>query len=122
MVAFRVQRELLARERGVGTWIPPADRLLLAASTLALLGVLLPLVVAHPGSAFYRLLPASSCAVVIVLLAAYPFALLAHYRLILGSDRTGVRGPVEPGEVLVIWCAVALSLVVFVWTMYLRTR
>lgn len=118
MLVFRVQRELGMPKRGVGSWIPPADQLLLVTSTLALVAVLLPLVAAHPSSWVHQCLPAPACAALVILLGAYPFALLAHYRFIFSGDRQGVRGPSEPGEVRVITTAVVLAIFTFAWSLY----
>ena len=120
VLAFRVQRELAIRARGVPSWIPPADWLLLATSTLALVAVLLPVVAAHPTSWMHRCLPAPASAATVVLLATYPFALLAHYRFIFAGGRTGVRGPSERGEVLVIRAGSLLSFAIFGWALYLH--
>jgi hypothetical protein len=120
VLVFRIQRELQIRANQVPSWIPPADILLLVTSAISTLGVLLPLFAAHPSSWIYRNVPAPLCAVVVVLLTAYPFALLAHYRFILAGKRTGVRGPSEPGELLVIKLAVVASIAGFAWAIYLR--
>jgi hypothetical protein len=120
MLAFRIQREIGMPGRGVGSWIPPADQLLLVTSTLALVAVLLPLVAAHPSSWAHQCLPAAACAALVILLAAYPFALLAHYRLIFSGGRTGVRGPSEPNEVRVIAVSLVLATLTFAWSLYLH--
>lgn len=120
MLAFRVQREIGMPGRGVGSWIPPADQLLLVTSTLALVAVLLPLVAAHPSSWVHQCLPAPACAALLILLGAYPLALLAHYRLIFSGGRTGVRGPSEPSEVRVIAIAALLATLAFAWSLYLH--
>jgi len=120
MLVFRVQRELGMPGRGVGSWIPPTDRLLLVTSTLALIAVLLPLVAAHPSSWTHQCLPAPACATLVILLGAYPFALLAHYRFILSGGRTGVRGPSEPGERKVIAVAVVLAILTFAWSLHIH--
>jgi hypothetical protein len=116
MLFFRIQRELQMRDAEERNWIPWADWLLVSASLLALLGVLLPLVAAHPSSWIYQRVPAPACATTIVLIAFYPAAILAHYRLILDADRTGPRDNPEPGEKTVVWIAIASALVTALWT------
>ena len=75
---------------------------------------------AHPTSWMHRCLPAPASAATVVLLATYPFALLAHYRFIFAGGRTGVRGPSERGEVLVIRAGSLLSFAIFGWALYLH--
>ena len=120
MVFFRVQREIHMKGAGEINWIPWADRLLLVACTLALVLVLLPLVAAHPSSWAYQRMPSSACAAAILLVAAYPAALLAHYRFIFRfGDRTQRVNP-EPGEMLVVMVALAAALTVAAWVYYLH--
>lgn len=92
ILVLRIQRELQIRADRVATWIPPAD----------------------------RLLPAPFCAAVLVLLTAYPFASLAHYRFVLAKGVTGPRGPAEPGELLVVKIASIASVLAFSWAVDLR--
>lgn len=115
MLFFRIQRELHMGGASEINWIPWADWLLVAASLIALTCVLLPLVAAHPTSWAHTRIPGPSCAVSIVLLAFYPFAILAHYRFILGGGRTGPRYNPEPGEKLVVWLAILVAGGMAVW-------
>jgi len=83
MLAFRLQRELGVRDsHGVeSTWIPVADRLLIAALLIASLFGLLPLLLwPHVFGSNIRL-SSSACAASVVLLAIYPLAIFAHYDL-----------------------------------------
>jgi hypothetical protein len=97
-------------------WIPWADLMLLLAATIALLLVLLPLVAADPISWVHRRLPAPSCAAAILLVAAYPFALFAHYRLILGRGGSGPRSNPEPGEKLLVLLSLVVAGATAIWT------
>ncbi len=120
MLVFRIQRELQMKERLESNWIPWADRLLLGAGLISLLAVILPLVSAHPTSDVYRLIPPAACSVVVILVAGYTFAILAHYRLFLGGRRKGSRENPEPGERIVVIATVIGALIGFAWTIYLH--
>ena len=123
MVFFRVQREIDMGKEGEMNWMPWADRMLIAACSIALVFVLLPLVATKPVWPIYRMLPSAACAAAVVLLACYPFALLAHYRVILAFKNgvgEGQRVNPEPGEELVVRFASAFATVAAVWTAYLH--
>ena len=116
MIYFRVQRELQMHAELEINWIPWADLMLLLAATIALLLVLLPLLAAAPTSWAHRRLPAPSCAAAILLVTAYPFALFAHYRLILGRGRSGPRSNPEPGERLLVLLSLVVAGATAIWT------
>jgi hypothetical protein len=116
MIFFRVQREIQMHGDGEINWVPWADRLLLLSSFLSLICVLLPLVAAHPSSWAYQRLPGPACAATVVLVAAYPAAILAHYRFILGCGREGERDNPEPAERWIVWFALASSLATAAWS------
>jgi len=87
---FRIQRELHVRDQNPEwrNWLAWADYLILAAILLSLLLVVIPLVaVSEPGPHAYALARAS-CAAAAILVAAYPFAILDHYRIEIGAWRT----------------------------------
>ena len=81
---FRIQRELQVRERtnDVASWLAWADYLVLAAITLSLILVVLPLITI-PHVIGVLAVASASCAAAAILLAAYPWAILYHYRLCL---------------------------------------
>jgi hypothetical protein len=120
MLFYRIQRELQMQEAGELNWIPWADWLLLGASLCALLLVLLPLVAAHPTSWVHRSLPAPACATSIVLLAAYPVAILAHYQFIFAHGRTMPRINPEPSEKVVVIVAILFATGAGLWAYSLR--
>jgi hypothetical protein len=111
MLIFRVQRELDMGAAGEARWIPWSDWLLLLASTLSLVGVLLPLVAADPLGKVRQLVPGAACAAAVVVVAWYPFAVLAHYRLILRGSRQGPRENPEPAERWIVLLALASACV-----------
>jgi hypothetical protein len=120
MIFFRVQREIEMAKIDEINWLPWADRMLLAAATIRLLLVLLPLVAAHPSSWTYRFFPGPGCASAIVLVAGYPFALLAHYQLIFSGNRNGPRTNPEPAEALILCLSVLAAIAAAGWAFYLR--
>jgi hypothetical protein len=111
---FRIQRELDVRERtrDVATWLAWADYLVLAAITLALMFVVLPLVVAQSVVEAVLAVAAAACAAAAILLAAYPWAILYHYRIVLGTKRRGQRLSGEPGEKCVVIAAAIFAIIV----------
>ena len=102
-------------------WIPWADRLLVAATLISLLLVLLPLTAGGNRLGICAQLPAAACAAAVTLMAGYVLALLAHYRLILGRGRSGVRSNPEPAERWLVFIAIAAAFVLFLITL-LRYR
>jgi len=120
MLFFRIQRELQMQKAGELNWIPWADWLLLFASLMALLFVLLPLVAAHQTSWAYKFMPPSACAASIVLLAAYPVAILAHYQFIFAFGRTLPRINPEPSEAIIVVLAVLAAVGAAYWAYALR--
>jgi hypothetical protein len=87
---FRIQRELRVRDDHPDwpNWLAWADYLILEAILLSLLLVVLPLMaIAEPGRLAYSV-AAGSCAAASILVAAYPFAILDHYRIEIGTWRT----------------------------------
>ena len=108
---FRIQRELQVREKHPDwpNWLAWADYLVLAAILLSLLLVVLPIVAIRDPSAFVLNLAAGSCAAAAVLLAAYPFAILDHYRIEIGVRRLGDRMKGEPVERLIVVAAFAFA-------------
>lgn len=114
MLLFRLQRELHMHGEGESTWIPWADRSLGAATLIALLAVLLPLVSGLPPEPWRTRLASAFCTGAVLLLAGYFPAALAHYRLLFGASRSGPRSNPEPGERWVTWFFVVLAAIGFV--------
>ena len=118
---FRIQRELRVRDEHPEwpNWLAWADYLILAAILLSLLLVVLPLTaIAEPGRLAYSV-AAGSCAAASLLVAAYPFAILDHYRIEIGTWRTRKGEPPqerhksEPVERLIVVAAAVLATVAF---------
>jgi len=87
---FRIQRELGVRDRHPEwpNWLAWADYLIIASIVASVLLVIVPLVaVPAPGRVIYSV-AAGSCAAASILLLAYPFAILDHYRIEIGTWRT----------------------------------
>ena len=111
---FRIDRELRMNERGERIWLPWADWLLLAATFASLLLVLLPVILFPESEGLGSRLPTAGCAAATVGLAGYLFGILAHYRLLFGSARSGPRGNPEPSERIVVLATVIAAIGVFV--------
>jgi len=125
---FRIQRELSVRDRHPDwpNWLAWADYLIVATIVLSVVLVVLPLVaVPAPGRAIYSV-AAGSCAAASLLLLAYPFAILDHYRIEIGtwrikqgeSPQTRHKG--EPLERIIvitagIIAALTFAAIVFAW-------
>lgn len=124
---FRIQRELGVRDRHPDwpNWLAWADYLVLASIVLSVLLVILPLVsVPAPSHTMYSF-AAAACASASILLLAYPFAILDHYRIEIGTWRTKegedpqVRHKGEPIERVIVITAAVLAAVTFgaiVWS------
>jgi len=125
---FRIQRELRVRDENPQSpnWLAWADYLILGAIVISLLLVVLPLVaVPEPGRLAYAV-AAGSCAAASILVAAYPFAILDHYRIEIGTWRTRQgespqeRHKGEPIERIIvlgaaILAAIAFASIIFAW-------
>ena len=118
---FRIQRELRVRDMHPQwpNWLAWADYLILAAILLSLLLVVLPLMaMAEPSRLAYSI-AAGSCAAASLLVAAYPFAILDHYRIEIGTwctregERPQERHKGEPAERIIVLAAAALAAIAF---------
>jgi hypothetical protein len=129
---FRIQRELGVRDRHPDwpNWLAWADYLVLATIVLSLVLVVLPLVAFPEPTRFMLSIAAGSCAAASILLIAYPFAILDHYRIEIGTWRTRHgekpedRHKGEPIErVIVITAGVlavlAFAVIVLAWSIWL---
>lgn len=115
VLMFRLQRELYVQEQHPEkpTWLAWADYLVLAAIALSLLLVVLPIVAHSQPPRWILRLAAGSCAAAAILLAAYPLAILDHYRIEIGKNREGYRVKGEPVERIIVIVAVLVAEVVF---------
>ena len=123
---FRIQRELGVRDRHPDwpNWLAWADYLIVATIVLSIVFVILPLVtVPVPGPVAYSV-AAGACAAASILLLAYPFAILDHYRIEIGRSRI-LRGespqarhkgePIERIIVMMAGATAALTFAAVVW-------
>jgi hypothetical protein len=120
MIFWRVQRELQMSQNGEVNWIPRSDFMLISAAGISLILILLPLVSLSPSSWMYRVVPPAACAGAVVLVTGYPFALLAHYRLILGGRRVGPRSNPEPSERWIVPITWGAAIAAVIWTCWLH--
>ena len=118
---FRIQRELRVRDANPRSpnWLAWADYLILSAIVLSLLLVVLPLMaIAEPGRLVFSI-AAGSCAAAALLVTAYPFAILDHYRIEIGTWRTREgerpqeRHKSEPIERMIVLGAAILAAIAF---------
>jgi len=114
MLFFRIQRELEMGGEGEIVWLPWADRLLVAATLLCLVGVILPITFNVKIT-----IPATFAAMSATLVGGYIFGIMAHYRILFGRGRSGPRTNPEPGERRVVYLTVVLSLIVGVLRIFL---
>jgi len=124
---FRIQRELGVRDRHPDwpNWLAWADYLIIATIILSVLLVILPLVaLPNPGRIAYSI-AAGSCAASSLLLLAYPFAILDHYRIEIGSWRTKLgekplaRHKGEPIERIIVVTAGLVSAMTFATILFI---
>ena len=110
VLMFRISREVAMEEKDQKKWIPWADYLILSVILLSLLFVVLPLCSIstnhHP---HVMALASASCGASTILLAAYPFAILDHYRIGVGSKRTKPRERGEPIEKFIVISSLILA-------------
>jgi hypothetical protein len=137
VLMFRIQRELDVEEKWGPdfTWLAWADYLVIIATLLSLLLVVLPLTIFHEQTKWSVPLASASCAAASVLLAAYPFAIIDHYRIEWGKSRWGDlrkfrqgdefhweklngRGKGEPIERKIVIGAIALATLLFVGVLF----
>ena len=123
---FRIQRELSVRDHHPDwpNWLAWADYLIMATIVLSVSLVILPLVsVPSPGRVTYSI-AAGACAAASILLLAYPFAILDHYRIEIGTWRTKqgesphARHKGEPLERIIVMAAgviATLAFAIIVW-------
>ena len=118
---FRIQRELGVRDRHPDwpNWLAWADYLIVATIVLSVLLVILPLVAMPSPTRIVYSVAAASCAAASILLLAYPFAILDHYRIEIGTWRTRegesphARHKGEPLERIIVIAAGAIAAMVF---------
>jgi ABC-type Na+ efflux pump permease subunit len=124
---FRIQRELRVRDRHPDwpNWLAWADYLIIATMTVSVLLVILPLVaIPDPGRIVYSI-AAGSCAAASLLLLAYPFAILDHYRIEIGARRgeePQARHKGEPIERIIVITAAIVAAITFVAIVFAWNR
>ena len=100
------------QQAGERIWIPVADWLLLGATFAAIVLVLLPILLFDSEFLGTRV-PTAGCTAALGALGGYVLALLAHYRLVFGSTRSGPRDNPEPAELVVVIAAAVVALALF---------
>jgi hypothetical protein len=118
---FRIQRELGVRDRHPNwpNWLAWADYLIIASIVLSVVLVILPLVAVPAPSRLTYSIAAGSCAAASILLLAYPFAILDHYRIEIGTWRTKqgekpqARHKGEPIERIIVVTAAVIAALTF---------
>jgi hypothetical protein len=106
---FRLQREIQIMERcKEQNWLACADWLAIASMVAALITVV-ALALFGQASLVIRL-ASSLISAGAILFAGYPFAILAHYRLLFGKNREGPRENPEAAEKYIILAISLLAL------------
>ena len=125
---FRIDRELQVRREHPEwpNWLSWADYLVIANIVISLVLVVIPLVaVPEPGPVQYSI-AGGGCAAAAILQLGYPFAILDHYRIEIGTWRTKQgespheRHKGEPVERVIVVTAtvvatLAFAAIVFDW-------
>jgi len=93
VIMFRVQRELWVRDKHPDwpNWLAWADWLILVSVALAVFFVVTPLLAFPIVTKWREALAAGSSVSAILLQVGYIPAILAHYRIEVGTQRTGAR-------------------------------
>jgi hypothetical protein len=112
---FRVPREIKMMEKGQPTWIPGCDRLAIAATLVAIIFGVLPVLLFHGCDLLGRRIPTAACAASLTALACYPLALPAHYGLLFRKGRKWK--PIEPLEGVILVIAAILAVVSAVFSL-----
>lgn len=120
---FRIQREVAIIDRVENrdstskekpeNWLAWSDYLIVTSILLSMLLVVLPLMVVHSVNDQLLRLAAASCAASSILLSAYPFAILDHYRILWGKERKEKRLSGEPLERFIVIAALIVAAVVW---------
>jgi hypothetical protein len=119
---FRIQRELGVRDRHPDwpNWLSWADYLIMASIVLSVVLVIIPLMSSPTPSHTTFSIAAAACASASILLVAYPFAILDHYRIEIGTWRTKggesaeARHKGEPIERVIVVTAALVAAAIFV--------
>ena len=121
VLMFRVQRELQVRvdRPDWPNWLAWADYLVFGTIVLSLIFVVLLLVVLGDERRVLAV-AAGSCAAAAVLMAAYPFAILDHYRIEIGLRREGPRKKGEPIEKIIVVAAYLIAALMLCASVALR--
>ena len=126
VLMFRIQRELQVVNEPDDpqlTWLSWADWLVVGSITLSLIGVVVPLVAVSEPKQWSYALAAASCTAASLLLAAYPFAIVDHYRLVWGKTRwrKTMRNKIaEPGAKIIVAIAFIAAIIAFASILYSR--
>jgi hypothetical protein len=124
VLMFRIQRELEVRKAYPRwpNWLAWADYLVLAAILLSLLAVVLPIVAMGEPTDLVLNVAGGACAAAAIMLAAYPIAILDHYRIEIGATRRGDRRKGEPIERKVVVVALILAAGALIGVIYYGSK
>ena len=116
---FRIQRELGVRDKHPDwpNWLAWADYLVLAAIVSSLVLVVLPLIAQSEPSEFTYSVAAGACTATSLLMVAYPFAILDHYRIEIGVHRPEsieVRHKGQPIEKVIVIATSIVAVLFFI--------
>ncbi len=124
---FRIQRELGVRDRHPDwpNWLAWADYLVLASIVSSLSLVVLPLIAFPEPTEFVFSVAAGTCAATSLLLLAYPFAILDHYRIEIGVNRPEsieVRHKGQPIEKIIVIVTSCIAVLAFLTVVLFWSR
>jgi len=123
---FRIQRELRVRDEHPEwpNWLAWADYLVISAMLLSVLLVVLPLMAFPQPSRLVYSIAAASCGAAAILLLGYPFAILDHYQIEIGTRSRRAKKPPprrkgEPLERVIVVSAMTVAALVFATTVWM---
>lgn len=115
-LVFRIQRELEMQKEGEANWIAFTDWLLIIATFFCLVFAIVPLMLFTKPPMQVITFVRGICAASALMVGGWVFGILAHYRLILGKNRSGPRTNPEPSETVIVIFTFSISFVIFIVT------
>jgi hypothetical protein len=114
---FRIQREVTVGDKGWPKWLPLADRLIVVSVGLVFCFAVIPLLAFELSRSTVGLASAA-CIAALVLQVGYVPAIMAHYRIEIGKNRTGPREKGEPAERLFVWISTLIAALGFAFVLF----
>jgi hypothetical protein len=114
---FRIQREVSVQEKGWPSWLAWSDYLVISSVLLVACAAVIPLMAMAPAGGRTEAWASAACVAALLLQIGYIPAILAHYRIEIGTKRTGKRAKGEPAERWIFGVSFLVATVAFVWVL-----